>query len=214
MNAMPPISTAAMSERESPTVAALFTGFFKLGLMGFGGVLPLARRMVVEDRRWLSGEEFTELLGLCQFLPGGNIINMSVAIGSKFHGALGALSALLGLIVAPTAIVIGLGVVYDRFSSDPRIEHMFAGLAAAAAGLLLSMAIKIVWPLRKRPVAIAIAAICFVAIAIFSLPLVTTMLVLGAFSILVTWLIEARKNGSRKNADLNAAAGKAESREG
>jgi chromate transporter len=196
MNAMPPISTIPLSERESPSVVALFTGFFKLGLMGFGGVLPLARRMVVEDRRWLTGEEFTELLGLCQFLPGGNIINMSVAIGSRFHGALGALSALLGLIVAPTAIVIGLGVVYDRFSSDPRIEHMFAGLAAAAAGLLLSMAIKIVWPLRKRPVAVFIASLCFFAIAILGLPLVTTMLVLGAFSILVTWLMETRKTGS------------------
>ncbi len=160
MNAMPPLATATLPQRESPTVAALFIGFFNLGLMGFGGVLPLARRMVVEDRRWMTGDEFTELLGLCQFLPGGNIINMSVAIGSKFHGAIGAFSALLGLIVAPTAIVIGLGVIYDQFSSDPRVEHMFAGLAAAAAGLLLSMAIKIVWPLRKRPVAVVIASIC------------------------------------------------------
>jgi chromate transporter len=189
-NAMNVMSPVPIVERDPPSVAQLFTGFFQLGLMGFGGVLPLARRMVVEDRHWMTGEEFTELLGLCQFLPGGNIINMSVAIGAKFHGVLGAISALLGLIVAPTAIVIGLGVIYDQFSNDPRIEHMFAGLAAAAAGLLVSMAIKIVTPLWRRPIAVVIAAICFFAIAVLGLPLVTTMLVLGTISILVTWRFE------------------------
>jgi chromate transporter len=188
---MDAISSPTTVRQETPTSAELFFGFFKLGLIGFGGVLPLARRMVVEDRKWLTGEEFTELLGLCQFLPGGNIINMSVAIGSKFQGVAGALSALLGLIVAPTAIVIGLGVIYDQFNGDPRVQHMFAGLAAAAAGLLISMAVKIVLPLRRRPVAIVIAAICFLAIAIFGFPLVPTMLVLAPLSILATWRLEA-----------------------
>jgi chromate transporter len=187
---MDAISSHSTVQREEPTVAELFFGFFKLGLIGFGGVLPLARRMVVEDRKWLTGEEFTELLGLCQFLPGGNIINMSVAIGSKFQGVTGAFSALFGLIVAPTAIVIGLGVIYDQFNSDPRIQHMFAGLAAAAAGLLISMAIKIVLPLRRRPVALVIAAICFAAIAIVGLPLLPTMLVLAPLSIIATWKLE------------------------
>jgi len=188
---MDAISPHAVAQREGPTVAELFFGFFKLGLIGFGGVLPLARRMVVEDRKWLTGEEFTELLGLCQFLPGGNIINMSVAIGSKFQGVAGAFSALLGLIVAPTAIVIGLGVIYDQFSGDPRIQHMFAGLAAAAAGLLISMAVKIVLPLRRRPVALVVAAICFVAIAIAGLPLLSTMLLLAPISIIATWKLES-----------------------
>lgn len=179
------------ARQTAPTTAELFSGFFALGLTGFGGVLPLARRSMVEKRRWLTGEEFTELLGLCQFLPGGNIINMSVAIGLKFQGILGALAALLGLIAAPTAIVIGLGVVYDQFHDDPHVQHLFAGLAAAAAGLLVSMAIKIVLPLRRRPVAIAIAALCFVAIAILGLPLLPIMLVLSPISILATWRLEA-----------------------
>ncbi len=188
---MDAISHSSAAQREGPTAAELFLGFFKLGLIGFGGVLPLARRMVVEDRKWLTGEEFTELLGLCQFLPGGNIINMVVAIGSKFQGVAGAFSALFGLIVAPTAIVIGLGVVYDHFNSDPRIQHMFAGLAAAAAGLLISMAVKIVLPLRRKPVTLVIAAVCFAAIAIAGLPLLPTMLVLAPLSILAIWKFEA-----------------------
>jgi chromate transporter len=96
---------------EAPSTAALFRGFLMLGLTGFGGVLPLARHMIVEERRWLTNLEFTELLGLCQFLPGGNIINLSVAIGLRFRGLPGALAAIVGLIAAPTAIVLMLGVI-------------------------------------------------------------------------------------------------------
>ncbi len=95
------------------------------------------------------------------------------------------------MIVAPTAIVIGLGVIYDQFNSDPRIQHMFAGLAAAAAGLLISMAVKIVLPLRRRPVALVIAAICFAAIAVAGLPLLLTMLVLAPLSVIAIWKLAA-----------------------
>ena len=174
----------------APSRGELFRGFLILGLTGFGGVLPLARRTMVERRGWLSAGEFTDLLGLCQFLPGGNIINMSVAVGMKFRGPSGALAAITGLIVAPTAVVVALGLLYDRFQSDPVVEHMFAGLAAAAAGLLVSMAIKIAWPRRKRPLAVAIAALCVGAIAGLRLPLIAVMLVLAPVSILLSWRLE------------------------
>jgi len=165
----------------------LFTGFLWLGVTAFGGALPLARHMVVEKNRWLSPEAFTELLGLCQFLPGGNIINMSVALGMKFRGVKGAFSALMGLIAAPSFIVIALGMVYDRYADDPHIQHLFAGLAAAAAGLLISMAVKIAKPLRGKWVAIAVAVACFICIAVLRTPLLPTMLILTPISIFVTW---------------------------
>lgn len=169
-----------------PSTRELFMGFLSLGLIGFGGVLPLARRMIVEERRWLAGDEFTELLGVCQFLPGGNIINLSVAIGLQFRGIAGACAALLGLIAAPSIIVIALGVIYQRFH-DSYIQHLFGGLAAAAAGLLVATALKMAMPLRRKPLAIAIAALFFIAIAVLRLPLLPTMLVLVPVSILATW---------------------------
>jgi len=169
----------------APSVGALFGGFLTLGLTGFGGVLPLARRLIVEDRRWLTGAEFTELLGLCQFLPGGNVINLSVAIGQHFRGVAGAIAALLGLIAAPTAIVVILGMVYERFADDPQVRHVFAGLAAAAAGLLVATPVKIALPIRGNPKAVAIAGLCFVAIAVLRLPLLPTMAALAALSIFV-----------------------------
>ena len=170
---------------EAPSTAALFRGFLILGLTGFGGVLPLARRMMVEKRGWLTGAEFTDLLGLCQFLPGGNIINISVAIGLRFQGVPGSIAAITGLIAAPMAVVLALGVIYSRYSGDPHVVYMFAGLAAAAAGVLVSMAVRLALPLWRRPVAAAIAAAIFAAIALFHLPLVPTMLLAAPLSILV-----------------------------
>ncbi|MBT2794613.1 chromate transporter [Paraburkholderia strydomiana] len=168
-----------------PTLREIFSGFLGLGLISFGGALPLARRALVEQRRWLNAEDFTDLLGLCQFLPGGNVINLSVAVGMRFRGIPGALAGLLGLIAGPSLVVIGLGVLYERTQDDLHVRHLFAGLAAAAAGLLISMAIKILLPLRNKPMAALIAALGFVAIAIMRLPLLPTMLVLTPLSIYV-----------------------------
>jgi chromate transporter len=172
---------------QPPSNGQLFSGFLMLGLIGFGGVLPLARSMLVEQRRWLTAEQFTELLGLCQFLPGGNVINLSVAVGMEFRGLRGALCALLGLICAPTAIVVGLGVIYARYQDDAHVQHVFAGLAAAAAGLLLSTALKMLLPLWGKWLPLAIVAIALVAIAWLRLPLLPTMLVLAPLSILLAW---------------------------
>lgn len=172
---------------DPPSRAQLFIGFFWLGMTAFGGALPLARRMMVEKHRWISGEEFTTLLGLCQFLPGGNIINLSVAIGMRFRGVSGAVAAMLGFVLMPTVVVMMLGVVYEHYQNDPYVRHLFAGLAAAAAGLLISLALKIGAPLMRNRWGLIVAILCFVAIALLRLPLLPTMLVLTPISIAVFW---------------------------
>src|ERR1019366_7010210 len=110
-----PPRNGIMPDGYRPTITGIFTGFFMVGVRGFGGVLPWARRTIVEERKWLSAAEFAEVLGLCQFLPGGNIINVSVAVGARFRGVPGAVAAVMGLMLAPVAIVIGLGAIYDQF---------------------------------------------------------------------------------------------------
>ncbi len=171
--ATPPAGRAAPS---AATVGGLFLGFLGIGLMGFGGVLPLARRMVVERRGWLTAAEFTDLLGLCQFLPGGNVINLSVAVGLRHRGLAGALAALVGLIAVPSAIAIGLGALYAHAQGAPAIGRLFAGLAAAAAGLLVAMAARMAAPLARLPRAAAVAALVVVAIAGLRLPLPLVLL--------------------------------------
>ncbi|PLZ00982.1 chromate transporter [Burkholderia sp. WAC0059] len=180
-----PASTDARAEPplHTPTVRELFLGFLGLGLTSFGGALPLARRAIVEQHRWLDSADFTDLLGLCQFLPGGNVINLSVALGMRFQGWRGAFASILGFIAGPSLVVIGLGVLYEHTQDDPHVRHLFVGLAAAAAGLLISMALRILRPLLREPTAAFVAVLGFVAIAVLRLPLLPTMLVLTPLGI-------------------------------
>ena len=174
------------SPPDSP--AALFRGFLGVGLLGFGGVLPFARRMIVEQQRWLSPAEFTDMLALCQFLPGPNICNLSIALGRRYHGLAGSLAAIGGLMGAPVVIAIGLGLLYARFGVLPAVAHLFAGLAAAASGLVLATAIKIglpLWRRSRRWLGLGIAAAAFLLIAVARAPLLPTMLLLAPLSI---WL--------------------------
>jgi chromate transporter len=170
---------------ERPTIGALFAGFFSIGICGFGGVLPWARRMIVEQRGWLTAAEFTDLLALCQFLPGPNVINLSVALGSRFRGARGALAAFFGLMSAPMVIILLLGMVYERYSGLPGVRQMFAGLAAVASGLVLSTALKIAAPLRHKALDVLMAVGSWAAIVLLHVPLIPAMLVLAPLGILL-----------------------------
>ena len=181
-----------MSKTTSPpTKRELFFAFLTVGLSGFGGALPWARRMVVERRRWLSAAEFSDTLALCQFLPGPNVANLSVALGARYHGAQGALLAILGLLGAPVAIVIALGVLYARYSSLPEVRGAFIGMAATASGLVIANALKIAAPIRHEPLSVAIAAIAFIAVGLLRFPLLPVLAVLAPLAV-GAFLLRAR----------------------
>ena len=131
---------AAPESKKRPDLRALFLGFSTVGLSGFGGVLPFARRMLVEQRKWMTAEEFNTQLGLCQFLPGPNVINLSVIVGKRQRGVAGAIVAPLGLLAGPLAIVLLLALLYDHYGDLPLAQSMLRGIAAAGSGLLFAMA--------------------------------------------------------------------------
>ncbi len=162
----------------APDCKALFIGFMKLGLMGFGGVLPLARHMIVEEQNWLSSDKFTDLLGICQILPGGNIVNMAAVIGYDFAGAKGAFSAVFGLMLAPTVIVISLYQMYVNFQDIQLVQHMIQGLAAAAAGLLFATGFKMLKPLMKSKLTYITILLTIIFMLFIKLPLALTLLIL------------------------------------
>ena len=160
-------------------------GFLSVGMFGFGGVLPWTRRMIVEQRQWLSAGEFTDMLALCQFLPGPNVINLSGALGYRWYGWAGAITCFTGLMFAPMVIIIGLGMLYARIGGHPSVQPAFAGLSAAASAMVIATALKIAAPLLTRPYALVIVAITFVAAAILRLPLLYVVLVCAPLSILL-----------------------------
>jgi chromate transporter len=154
-----------------PSTAELFLRFTQVGVSGFGGVMPWARRMLVEERRWLNDEEFSETLSLCQLLPGPNIVNMAVCVGTRFRGARGAFAALMGLMCAPFVIVLVLGALFTRYGDIPAISAAFRGISAAAAGLVVAMGLKMAASPRLRSPMAVFALAAFAGIALARLPL-------------------------------------------
>lgn len=171
---------------------ALFGAFFKAGLMGFGGVLPMIRRVLVEERQWLSPVEFNELISLCQFLPGANVANLAVIFGSRVCGVQGSAAALFGLLGAPVAIVLVIAELYARYGELAPVRHMVTGLSAGAAGLILATAIKIAAPLRTSLLSLGVAALAFAALGLFRLPFLPSLCVIVPASMaLAGWRLRA-----------------------
>lgn len=175
-----------LQHQQIPSLTELFSGFLAISLSGFGGVLPWARRMLVERRGWLNEREFAEALALCQFLPGPNIVNLSIILGARFRGVPGALASFAGLVGAPLVIMMVLGALYARFGELETMRGALAGLAAAAAGLLVAMAVRMSVPLlrERRISAIVFALAAFAAVGLLRLPLYWAVLVLAPASML------------------------------
>jgi chromate transporter len=171
-----------------PTVPDLFLGFVKIALSGFGGVLAWARRVIVAERRWMTADEFNELFALCQFLPGPNIVNFSIIYGFRVRGASGAAAAVLGLLGPPTALMIVLGSLYSRYGALPEVRGALIGLAAAAAGLLISTAVSMAEPLPRKGIgSVLIAGAALVAVGVLQWPLLVVLVVLVPLSIALAW---------------------------
>jgi chromate transporter len=177
--------------RPAPTLLQVFVAFSVISLSGFGGVLYWSRRMMVDERKWMTAEEFNEAYALCNFLPGPNIVNFSVVFGRQIAGTIGALVALVGLLGPPFAIVIFFGVLYAYYGEINALQRMFAGVAAAAAGLTLSTTVKMVQPLLKErlgaPHVMALAA--FAAVGILRWPIYWVLGVLIPLSIGLAWWV-------------------------
>ena len=177
------------------TPGELFRAFNALALQGFGGVLPVAQRVLVEQRRWLSREQFVETLSLGQVLPGPNIVNMALMIGDRFFGLRGAAAALGGLLCAPLAIVLVLAALYGQLSAQPAVAGALRGMGAVSAGLIVATAFKVMPTLRQNPLGLPLAGAMVLAstlaIGWWRVPLVWVVLGLGALSMaLAAWRLK------------------------
>src|SRR5215472_14080645 len=132
-----------------PGLPALFLAFARMSLAGFGGVLVFARRAIVEQHRWMTADEFNETFALCHFLPGPNIVNLSVVFGSRFRGIPGGIAAFVGLVGPPMLLVTIMAVLYAHFGDLDALRRILAGVSCGAVGLLLAVVCKMMLPLIK-----------------------------------------------------------------
>ena len=180
---MSAISLDEGATRPAPGLFALFTGFLSLGLLGFGGIAPWARYIIVERRNWLAEKEYAEFIGIGQVLPGSNTVNAAILIGQRFHGALGAVVAVTALLLMPVLVVVMLAALYGRYANLPEVRDALAACAAAAAGLVIGTAIKMTIKLRLTPVAILLGGAAVVASGVLNVPLLPTIGVLIPLSL-------------------------------
>lgn len=173
------------------SLGELFFAFNRLALQGFGGVLPVAQRELVERNRWLTKDQFVEMLAISQVLPGPNVVNLALMFGDRAFGLRGALAALGGMLLAPMFVVLALTALYARFVEYPMVTGALRGMGAVAAGLVLSTGFRLLGTLKRNvmglPICLGFGALTLIATAWLRLPLVWVILGLGSLAIAVAW---------------------------
>ena len=185
--AVPPDS----SRNQPQSLTDLFLSFTFLALQGFGGVLAVVQRELVERKRWMTREEFVEDWAVAQIMPGPNVVNLSLMIGSRYFGLRGAVVALAGMIVAPLLVVLALAMLHAHWADQPRVAGALRGMGAVAAGLIGAVGLKLVPTLRMHPLglplSLTLALATFVAIALLRVPLLLVLAVVGGLACALTW---------------------------
>jgi len=179
--------TALPTHRTAPQAPQsktdLFVSFTWLAMQGFGGVLAVVQRELVEKKQWLTLDEFVEDWAVAQILPGPNVVNLSLMIGGRHFGLAGALAALSGLLLAPTVLVLLIAAAVAGVAETPMAQGMLRGMGAVSAGLIAAVGIKLIGALKNNPMGrltcIGIACVTFMAIGILRLPLAWVLLTLG-----------------------------------
>jgi len=182
MSATP--SPAEPPPRARPqSLADLFSSFSVLALQGFGGVIAVAQRELVERKGWLTREEFVEDWAVAQVLPGPNVVNLSIIIGERYFGWRGAVFAMAGMLVFPLMVVLAVAALFATVAGEPVAQGALRGMGAVAAGLITATSIKLISGLKGNvvgpAVCTAVMVLTFVAVALLRLPLYLVVLVLG-----------------------------------
>ncbi len=181
-------------------MSALFWAFSGLASRGFGGVLPWAQRVLVEEKRWLSREDFLEMLAFSQVLPGPNVCNLALMVGDRFFGFRGAVAAFLGMFMVPVCIVATMAMFYDQFSQQPQVRGALQGMAAAASALILATGLKLALTYKGRWPWLLPGVAAFFAIGIMKRPMLETLLWLLPLSVGVAWWHLSRAQAAENKA--------------
>ena len=151
----------------------------------------MVQREMVEKKRWMTREEFVEDWAVAQIMPGPNVVNLSLMIGSRYFGFKGALAALAGMLAAPLVIVLLLALLYAQFAGHPGVQGALRGMGAVAAGLIAATGLKLFGALQKNvlgiTLCIGLGVLCFIAIALLRWPLAYVLLGLGGLACFVAF---------------------------
>ncbi|WP_390349876.1 chromate transporter [Variovorax boronicumulans] len=188
------VRPAAASPPDHPQPASprdLFVSFTWLALQGFGGVLAIVQREMVEKKKWLTPDQFLEDWAVAQVMPGPNVINLALMIGDRYFGLRGAVAAVAGMLTVPLFVILALAVLYAHYAANPQVAAALRGMGAVSGGLIAATGIKLIPQLRKHPLGfatcLAFVALVFAAIALLKIPLGWVLLAVGGVACVWTW---------------------------
>jgi chromate transporter len=190
MNAPTPVEQQEKRERPK-SLTDLFISFTLLALQGFGGVLAIVQHELVDRKRWLTKAEFIEDWAVAQIMPGPNVVNICIMIGSRYFGLRGAVVAVAGVLVCPLIVLLLFALTYAHFADNPGVAGALRGMGAVASGLLIASGLKLMSALKSNPLGVVwcatLALLTFVAIALIHLPLSWVLIPLGIVAYVVTY---------------------------
>lgn len=186
------MNTLPASDRPQPqSLRDLFMTFSLMALQGFGGVMAVVQRELVEKKQWLTQEEFVEDWAVAQIMPGPNVINLSIILGGRYFGVPGALSALAGLLVFPLLLLLLIAILYAPYAAHPQVANALRAMVAVAAGLILATGVRLFSALKHNPLGlhmcIALGALCFIAVALLRIPLIYPLFGLGCIACVLVY---------------------------
>lgn len=181
----------ALAENGPRSLADLFFSFTLLALQGFGGVLAIVQRELVEKKKWLTPEQFVEDWAVAQIMPGPNVVNMSIIVGGRHFGLAGAMAALSGMLLLPLLLILTIAIIYAPFAHYPPVVDALRAMGAVAAGLILATGVKLARALKRNPLGpglcAVLAALCFSGVALMRLPLIYPLFGLGLISCILVY---------------------------
>ena len=185
-------ATTSIEQRPQPhSLTDLFLSFTFLALQGFGGVLAVVQRELVEKKRWLTRDEFVEEWAVAQIMPGPNVVNLALMLGARYFGLRGAMAALAGMLTFPLLVVLCLALVYAQYADNLNVAGALRGMGAVAAGLITATGMKLLGAIRKNPLGVPLCIVfgvaSFAGIALLRWPLAWVLLGLGGLSCLLTY---------------------------
>jgi len=191
-------------ENNPKSLRELYWALTTLALQGFGGVFPVARRVLVEERKWFTPQAFTEEWAVAQVLPGPNIVNLCVMLGGRCFGAMGALVAVAGIFSIPALLLMLVAVFFEQFRDYPAVAGALYGMGVVSAGLIAGTSLKMASSLKEHPLtligAITFTVLTFILLAVFKFSLIPVLLLMGSCSVFLTYLRIKRMHEKKDHA--------------
>jgi chromate transporter len=186
------MTTAPPPPRPSPqSLTDLFVSFTLLALQGFGGVLAVVQRELVERKGWLTQDEFIEDWAVAQIMPGPNVVNLALMIGGRHFGLAGAMAALAGMLALPLVVILLLALLHAEFAGNAHVAGALRGMAAVSAGLIGAAGLKLSVALARSPMplawCVAISTAGFVLVALLHCPLAYVLFGLGGLGCVLAY---------------------------